>query len=75
MFKKIVMAFKGKEKSKSKPEEPTLHIPEGNITFKPEEIVILLQLIKLSNFSGEMVENVYNVVHKLQNSYNKIINK
>ena len=58
MFKKIVMAFRGKTKL----EEPTITIPEGNITFKPEEIVMLLQLIKASNFSGEMVENVYNVV-------------
>ena len=73
MFKKIVMAFIGK--TQSKPKEPTIEIPEGNITFKPEEIAILLQLIRSSNFSGEIVENVYNVVHKLQNSYNKIINK
>tara|TARA_B110000285_G_scaffold169117_1_gene189182 strand:- start:55 stop:270 length:216 start_codon:yes stop_codon:yes gene_type:complete len=71
MFKKIVMAFRGKTKL----EEPTITIPEGNITFKPEEIVMLLQLIKASNFSGEMVENVYNVVYKLQDSYNKINNK
>ena len=35
-----------------------------------EEISILLQLIKSSNFSGEMVENVYNIVYKLQNLYN-----
>tara|TARA_B110000238_G_scaffold106658_1_gene116148 strand:+ start:340 stop:555 length:216 start_codon:yes stop_codon:yes gene_type:complete len=71
MFKKIVMAFKGKTKS----EEPTITIPEGNLTFKKEEIAILLQLIKASNFSGDMVEDVYNMVYKLQNSYNKIINK
>ena len=71
MFKKIVMAFRGKTKL----EEPTITIPEGNITFKHEEIVMLLQLIKASNFSGEMVENVYNVVYKLQDSYNKINNK
>ena len=71
MFKKIVMAFRGKTKS----EEPTIIIPEGNLTFKKEEIAILLQLIKSSNFSGEMVEHVYNVVYKLQDSYNKINNK
>jgi hypothetical protein len=71
MFKKIVMAFRGKTQS----EEPTITIPEGNITFKPEEIVMLLQLIKASNFSGEMVEHVYSVVYKLQDSYNKINNK
>ena len=71
MFKKIVMAFIGKNKS----EEPTITIPKGNLTFKKEEIIILLQLIKASNFSGEMVEDVYNMVYKLQNSYNKIINK
>ena len=71
MFKKIVMAFRGKTKL----EEPTITIPEGNLTFKKEEIVILLQLIKASNFSGEIVEDVYNMVYKLQNSYNKIINK
>ena len=65
------MAFKGK----TKPEEPTIIIPEGNLTFKKEEIAILLQLIKASNFSGDMVEDVYNMVYKLQNSYNKIINK
>jgi len=71
MFKKIVMAFRGK----LKPEEPTIQIPKGNIVFSKEEIVMLLQLIKASSFGGDMVENVYNVVYKLQTSYNKINNK
>lgn len=43
---------------------------ESTLDLTKEEISILLQLIKSSNFSGEMVENVYNIVYKLQNLYN-----
>ena len=43
---------------------------ENTLDLTKEEISVLLQLIKSSNFSGEMVENVYNIVYKLQNLYN-----
>ena len=69
MFKKIVMAFRGKS---IKPEPP---VPSGNIFLSQEEIITLLQLIRSSNLSGEMIEKVYNVTFKLQDSYNKFNNK
>ena len=69
MFKKIVMAFRGKS---IKPEP---QVPSGNIFLSQEEIITLLQLIRSSNFSGEMIEKVYNVTFKLQDSYNKFNNK
>ena len=35
----------------------------------PEEIEVLLSLIKRSNFLGEDLEPLYNMVLKLQNQY------
>ena len=33
---------------------------------------MILQLIKASNFSGDMIEKVYNVTYKLQVLHNKL---
>ena len=44
--------------------------PKDNLLLTKEEISVLLQLIKSSNFSGEMVESVYNIEYKLQLQYN-----
>ena len=35
----------------------------------PQEIELLLLLIKRSTFVGDQLENVYNIVIKLQNDY------
>jgi len=51
-----------------------LDIPEGQISLSlsKDEIAILLQSIKNSNFSGSVLEDLYNLVYKLQTSYNKL---
>ena len=51
-----------------------LNIPEGQISLSlsKDEIAILLQSIKNSNFSGSVLEELYNLVYKLQTSYNKL---
>jgi hypothetical protein len=51
-----------------------LDIPEGQISLSlsKDEIAILLQSIKNSHFSGDMLENLYNLVYKLQTNYNKL---
>ena len=51
-----------------------LDIPEGQISLSlsKDEIAILLQSIKISNFSGSVLEDLYNLVYKLQTNYNKL---
>ena len=51
-----------------------LDIPEGQISLSlsKDEIAILLQSIKNSNFSGSVLEDLYNLVYKLQTNYNKL---
>lgn len=60
------------EKEKKKKE--LLDIPEDQISLSlsKDEIAILLQSIKNSNFSGSVLEDLYNLVYKLQTSYNKL---
>ena len=45
---------------------------DETLNLNQEELEILLQLIKVSNFSGDMVEKVYNVTYKLQMLHNKL---
>ena len=51
-----------------------LNIPEDQISLSlsKDEITILLQSIKNSNFSGSVLEDLYNLVYKLQTNYNKL---
>jgi len=51
-----------------------LNIPEDQISLSlsKDEIAILLQSIKNSSFSGSVLEDLYNLVYKLQTSYNKL---
>ena len=51
-----------------------LDIPEGQISLSlsKDEIAILLQSIKNSNFSGSVLEDLYNLVYKLQTNFNKL---
>ena len=60
------------EKEKKKKE--LLNIPEDQISLSlsKDEIAILLQSIKNSSFSGSVLEDLYNLVYKLQTSYNKL---
>ena len=43
-----------------------------SVHLSKEEISILLQAIKNSSFSGSVLEELYNLVYKLQTSYNKL---
>jgi len=45
---------------------------QEKIDLTKEEIEFLLTLIKNSNFSGNMIEIIYNLVYKLQKHYQKI---
>ena len=63
------MAFKGKSTPLGKQEPQRI---DNTLSLNQEEIEMLLQLIKASNFSGEMIEKVYNVTYKLQVLHNKL---
>ena len=62
------MAFRGnikKEEDTPKRIDNTLELDQG-------EIEMILQLIKASNFSGDMIEKVCNVTYKLQVLHSKL---
>jgi hypothetical protein len=60
--------------AKENKKKELLEIPEGQISLSlsKDEIAILLQSIKNSNFSGSVLEELYNLVYKLQTNYNKL---
>jgi len=45
---------------------------DKNVSISKKEVEILLQMIKNSHFSGDMLENLYTLVFKLQKHYNKL---
>jgi len=71
LIKKVMFHSKINKINKNK---ELLDIPEGQISLSlsKDEIAILLQSIKNSNFSGSVLEDLYNLVYKLQTSYNKL---
>ena len=79
MLKKIkkVMSFKfnhvdhKKELQKNTDIQKNTSVDE-NISISKKEVEILLQMIKNSHFSGDMLENLYTLVFKLQKHYNKL---
>jgi hypothetical protein len=72
MLKKLIKKVMFHSKINKKKE--LLNIPEGQISLSlsKDEIAILLQSIKNSNFSGSVLEDLYNLVYKLQTNYNKL---
>ena len=68
------MAYIGKAIKVTGGNKELLNIPEGQISLSlsKDEIAILLQSIKNSNFSGSVLEDLYNLVYKLQTNYNKL---
>ena len=60
--------------SKINKKKELLNIPKDQISLSlsKDEIAILLQSIKNSSFSGSVLEDLYNLVYKLQTSYNKL---
>ena len=73
MLKKLLKKVMFHSKLKNKDKE-LLNIPKGQISIflSKEEIAILLQSIKNSNFSGSVLEDLYNLVYKLQTNFNKL---
>ena len=73
MLKKLIKKVMFHSKINKKNKE-LLNIPEGQISLSlsKDEIAILLQSIKNSNFSGSVLEELYNLVYKLQTNYNKL---
>ena len=45
---------------------------DETISISKKEVEIILQTIKNSNFSGDMLETLYTLVYKLQKHYNKL---
>ncbi len=74
MFKYNKINIKDQKKEEAKQEKELLNIPKDQISLSlsQDEIAILLQSIKNSNFSGSVLDVLYNLVHKLQTGYNKI---
>ncbi len=65
------MAFTGKTNIVKDTPTETVQIT-NNINYtrlSPQEIELLLLLIKRSTFVGDQLENIYNIVIKLQNDY------
>jgi len=74
MLKKLIKVMFHSRLAKEKKKKELLNIPEDQISLSlsKDEIAILLQSIKNSNFSGSVLEDLYNLVYKLQTSYNKL---
>ncbi len=74
MFKYNKINIKEQKKEEVKQKKELLNIPKDQISLSlsKDEIAILLQSIKNSNFSGSVLDLLYNLVHKLQTGYNKI---
>jgi len=66
--------FKHSKLDKINKKKELLNIPEDqtSLSLSKDEIAILLQSIKNSSFSGSVLEDLYNLVYKLQTSYNKL---
>ncbi len=64
------MAFRGKSNVDQTNNSPSRI--ENSLELNQEEIEMLLQLIKASQFSGDMIEKVYNVTYKLQVLHTKL---
>ena len=43
-----------------------------SISLSKDEIAMILQSIKNANFSGSVLEDLYNLVYKLQKSFNNL---
>jgi hypothetical protein len=70
MLKRLWMAFKsGKAISKATGRNTRTQISIVQLT--REEMGILLQLVKNSNFNGEMIDPLYHLTAKLQKEYLK----
>jgi hypothetical protein len=71
ILKVLKMAFTGKTNIVKDTPTETVQIT-NNINYtrlSPQEIELLLLLIKRSTFVGDQLENIYNIVIKLQNDY------
>jgi hypothetical protein len=67
------MGFKAKnlnvgEKTQSQP----MNLKKTKIDLDKQEISLILNGIKNANFQGKDVQNVFNLVLRLQNAYSKI---
>tara|TARA_R110002020_G_scaffold56597_1_gene156508 strand:+ start:2199 stop:2444 length:246 start_codon:yes stop_codon:yes gene_type:complete len=73
LLKKIkkVMSFKFNHVDHKKELQKNTSVDES-ISISKKEVEILLQMIKNSHFSGDMLENLYTLVFKLQKHYNKL---
>jgi hypothetical protein len=74
MIKKLIKKVIFMHNNLKNKKKELLNIPEGQISLSlsKDEITILLQSIKNSNFSGSVLEDLYNLVYKLQTNYNKL---
>lgn len=68
-FKNIVMSFNAKNLVVANTPIEKTDKPLSSSQLNQGEIEVLLSLIKRSSFLGEDIENLYNLVIKLQNQY------
>jgi len=64
------MAIKGKKISEIRGEK-TRKQEYHLVQLTNDEIGIVLQLVKNSNFNGNMIDSLYHLTSKLQKEYNK----
>ena len=61
----MAFSFSGK----SKAQEPAQQSEPSSLQLTKAEVEVMLTMIKASNFKGEQVEEVFNLVLKLQEYY------
>jgi hypothetical protein len=71
-FKKLFMGFEAKNLNVvNQPNIPPVSNSK-TIELSKQEVEFLLTLIKNSNFSGSVIEILYNTVYKLQEQHKKL---
>jgi len=71
-FKKLFMSFEAKNLNIVNQANTPPVSNSKNIELNKQEVEFLLTLIKNSNFSGSVIEILYNTVYKLQEQHKKL---
>ena len=71
-FKKLCMGLNANNINVTNTTNPSPVSNSKNIELSKQEIEFLLALIKNSNFSGSVIELLYNTTYKLQEQHKKL---
>ena len=69
-FKAKHLKIKGKDQQLL--DIPDIPEDQTQLHLSKDEIAIILQSIKNANFSGSVLEDLYNLVYKLQKNFNNL---